>query len=474
MNIKIFLASICCLLSITSLISEIRLPSVFTDGMVLQQSSDVMVWGKATPNNKVQISVSWAKDKYMTFADNDSIWRVKIKTPGASYKTCFLEISCKEKIRINNVLIGEVWFAGGQSNMEMTLNGYPGQPVSGAIKDIADSKNNYIRFYTVSHVSALEKQWDCPGRWETASPSTTGNFSATAYYFARQLQQVLNIPVAILHCSWGGSTIEAWMSPESMSITPELKIPRTVEENNPKHQKPTGLYKGMLSSLVGYGIKGVVWYQGESNRTNYNTYAKQFPAMRESWIKEWGIGVFPFYFAQLAPYAYPDKRYNCAFMREVQGELAREIPNVGMAVLMDIGDSASIHPPYKKEAGERLAYLAMNKTYCFYEFQCQSPEYKSYDIKDGKIYLKFDFAPQWLSSFGKKLSGFEIAGKDKVFYPAQAELTRTSLSVSSDKVSAPVAVRYCFKDYAIGSLFGVNGLPVSSFRTDTWDDVINN
>jgi len=471
MNLKKNFALLVFLCLSYSLMAQVRLPSVFADNMVLQQSTDVAIWGKSAPNKRVQITTSWDKTKYAAISQNDSIWIIKIKTPKASYETYSIKIICGEIKTINNILIGEVWFAGGQSNMEMPVKGYANQPVAGSLTDIANSKNNNIRFYTVTRISSLEKQWDCPGKWEISSPATTGNFSATAYYFARQLESVLNVPIAILHCSWGGSTIEAWMSPESMSITPELKIPKTEEENNPKHQKPTGLYKGMLSSLIGYGMKGVIWYQGESNRAKYDIYSKQFPVLCETWRKEWKIGEFPFYFAQLAPYDYLDKRYNCAFMREVQCELARTTLNAAMAVLMDVGDSLSIHPPHKKEAGERLAYLAMGKSYGFDKFSYQSPEYKSIEIKENKLTVRFNYAPDGVTAFGNELSGFEIAGEDKVYYPAKATLIRIGIELTSPNVPSPVAVRYAFKDYVKGTLFGVNGLPVSSFRSDNWDEI---
>jgi len=454
--------------------ASLVLPSIFKDGMVLQQQSNALFWGKANPNQKVTISTSWSNQKYVVIAKSDSTWSVRVQTPTASFEHHYISVKSDKTIMINDVLIGEVWLAGGQSNMEMPVEGYINQPSYGAVQAVANSKNDYIRFYTMERRSALVRQWDCPGKWESASPSTTGHFSATGYYFARQLFSVIQVPVAIIHCSWGGSTIEAWMSPEAMAITPELKIPTTDQENNPKHHKPTGLYKGQLSAIIGYGMKGVIWYQGESNRTKYNTYRIQFPQLCKTWREEWGIGEFPFYFCQLAPYAYPDNKWNCGFMREVQEQMAREVPHTGMAVLIDVGDSACIHPPFKKEAGERLAYLAMQKTYGYSDFVAEGPYLDSYTIKENKVYLKFRNAPQGVTSFNQPITGFEIAGADSVFYPAKATSTRKEFYVESDSVKQPVAVRFCFKDYCKGSVFGNNGLPLAPFRTDQWNTVINN
>lgn len=455
--------------------AQLQMPSIFTDGMVLQHSADVAVWGKAAPDKKVQVTPSWTKRTYTAVAGADSCWKVRIATPEASFQQHTLTVrSGNEQHTITDVLVGEVWLASGQSNMEMPVLGYKNQPTCDAVDCIANSLNPYLRCYTMKHVSALERQWDCPGEWQSASPSTTGHFSATGYYFARQLFSVLQVPVAIIHCSWGGSTIEAWMSPEAMKVTPELKIPATPQENNPKHHKPTGLYKGMLSAIVGYGMRGAVWYQGCSNRTKYNTYRIQFPELCRSWRSEWQIGQFPVYFCQLAPYAYPDVRWNCGFMREVQQEMAETVPNTAMAVLIDVGDSACIHPPFKKEAGQRLAYLAMAHTYGFDSFQAEGPYIDTWKAKGNRIYLTFKNAPQGLTSFGQPVTGFEIAGEDKVFHPAVVTLTRNECYLQSDAVPSPVAVRYCFKDYAEGSLFATNGLPLAPFRTDDWNDVINN
>lgn len=454
-------------------IAQVNLPAIFQDNMILQQQNLVKFWGTTSPGKAVIIKTSWDNQIYKAISGKDSTWSIKVKTPEASYENYSIVFKGgKEKKILQNILIGEVWLCSGQSNMDMRVKGYVNQPTNGSQEDIVSSSNNFLRCYTLKQVSSIQQKYDCPGSWEIASPNTTGNFSATAYYFGRLLQKTINVPVGLIHCSWGGSTIEAWMSPDAMKPFPELKLPVSDDDNRTRWKTPTVLYNGMLSAIIGYGMRGAIWYQGESNRTAYQRYAAQFSEMHNDWIKKWDIGEFPIYFCQLAPYKYGDEsKYNNAFMREVQQKIAQSQPNTGMAVLMDVGDELCIHPANKKQAGERLAYIALGKNYGFDKFSYQSPEYKSIEIKENKLTVRFNYAPDGVTSFGSPLTGFEIAGADKVFYPADANLIRVGVELTSPNVPVPVAVRYAFKDYIKGTLFGVNGLPVSSFRSDDWDEV---
>ncbi len=461
------------LLYLNSYSAVLELPSIFKNDMVIQQQDDVLFWGKGNPEMPVNIKVSWDKKKYSTIVNSDSTWKIRVRTTLASYNEHTVSISSgKEKKIINNVLIGEVWLCSGQSNMEMRMKGFVNQPVEGSLYDILHSRNNNIRCFTLERQSSIEPKFDCPGSWTIASPNTTAEFTATGYYFGRLLHSTLDIPIGLIHSSWGGSTIEAWMSSNAMKSFPDMPTPKFENENKIRWKTPTVLFNGMLNSVVGYGIKGIIWYQGESNRYNHKIYASQFKEMHEDWMKKWGKGIFPIYFCQLAPYSYGDEeKYNNAFMREVQLKISQNQPHTAMAVLMDVGDSLLIHPTHKKEAGERLAMIALAKDYGFEQLPYKSPEYKSHEIKENKITLRFNYAPDGLSSFGKVLSGFEIAGDDKVFYPADAKLVRVGVEVSSPLVLQPKAVRYAFKDFFSATLFGVNKLPVSSFRTDDWDEI---
>lgn len=449
--------------------------SIFTDHMVLQQQSNVPIWGWAKPTSTVKISTSWDKKTYTASADaTTGKFKVKVATPtaGGPFEITFND---GEILVLKDILIGEVWFCGGQSNMEMPMKGFKSQPIIGSNEAILKSKNPNIRLYTVPRSSITTKQENSkPSDWKLASPETVANFSATGYYFGKLLSEMLNIPIGLINDSYGGSSIQAWMSAEDLSAFPEVKIPKPADTIKEVSRTPTTLYNGMLHPVIGYGIKGVIWYQGESNYDRPEQYAALFPAMVNAWRKAWDMGNFPFYYAQIAPYQYsllPENstgKYNSAYIREVQRNAIKTIPNAGMAVLLDIGEEKSIHPANKKQGGERLAYLALAQTYGIKGFGYASPNYESITIDKDKAVLKFQNVPNGLTSFGKELSLFEIAGADKKFYPAKATITGSSVTVSATEVKEPVAVRYAFKDFVIGDLFGNDGLPVSSFRTDNW------
>uniref|UniRef100_UPI003D7F4F65 sialate O-acetylesterase n=1 Tax=Pedobacter sp. TaxID=1411316 RepID=UPI003D7F4F65 len=309
------------------------------------------------------------------------------------------------------------------------------------------------------------------------APENTANFSATAYYFGQLLSEMLNVPVGLINDSYGGSSIEAWMSPEILKDFPEVKIPEKGTVIKEVSRTPTTLYNGMLHPVIGYGIRGAIWYQGESNYERPDQYETLFPAMVKYWRAQWGMGEFPFYYVQIAPYNYAQLppyhkggKYNSAFIRDAQRKSLATIPHSGMAVLLDAGEEKSIHPANKKIAGTRLAYLALAQTYAIKGFGAISPAFEKLNVEGDKAVLKFINAPNGLTTFGKEASLFEIAGADKQFYPAKAVLSGSSISLTSPQVKVPVAVRYAFKDFVTGDLFGTEGLPVSSFRTDNWDN----
>lgn len=458
---------------------EVSLPPIFANDMVLQQKSNVAIWGKAIPNEKISIHVSWSKLEYSVKASEDSVWMIKIETPEASYIPQNLILKASNTIEIKNVLIGEVWYCGGQSNMEQPVKGYANQPVENSLMDILNSTNNHLRCFTVSRISSVKKLDFARGKWEIANPNTTGNFSATGYYFGRMLQHILNVPVGLLHCSWGGSWIEAWMSPQALSSFTGKKIPESEADNTIENTTPTVLYNGMLSGLIGYGMRGAIWYQGEANRMNYQEYPDLFASMHKDWIEKWNIGDFPIYFCQIAPFNYwggeTAPKYFGALLREAQVKIADRQPLTGMAVLLDAGEKDCIHPAAKNKAGERLALLALGKTYGYNKMQYKSPVFKNMIIKDGKLRLFFEDAPDGLSSFQKELDGFKVSGRDKVFYEARAQIVREKnlnfVELTCPQVNEPIAARYGFTDWFEGCLFGINGLPVSSFRTDNWDEI---
>lgn len=456
------------LLSVVMLtvVAEIKLPSFFSSEMVLQQQTNAKIWGTATPNKKVTVFTGWNLKTYQTTSDQNGKWALTFTTSkaGGPFK---MVISDGKAVTLSNVLLGEVWLCSGQSNMEMPVKGFMGQPNEKSNMDILHSANSQIRLFTVKRGAEVEPQTDVTGRWEEAMPISVRDFSATAYYFGQLLQESLKVPVGLIHSSWGGSSIEAWMSKEMLADFPDAKIPATKEEIKTPNQTPTVLYQAMIHPLEGIAIKGVIWYQGESNRNRYQSYAAMFKNMTDGWRKAWNQEAdLPFYFCQIAPYGYKGET-NAAFVREAQANAAKE-PNTGMAVLMDVGEENCIHPAKKKVAGERLALLALNKTYGNTGIVCESPVFKDIEIKKGEVVVSFDGAPLGLFAENRTSNLFTVAGKDQVFHPAQARINKNQVIVKSDEVTEPVAVRYAFDSFVVGDLFSTEGLPVSSFRSDNW------
>jgi len=470
---KKILFSLFLLFMVLSLKAELKMPAIFGNNMMFQQNTEVKVWGWAGKGQTVTVSPSWSQQKFSAQADNTGKWQVKINTPAAGFQTYNMTISDgKDNLVFDNILVGEVWLCSGQSNMEMPMKGFKNQPILGGNEAILKSKNKNIRLITVKRTSSLNAQTDIIGEWKEATPETVKEFSATAYFYGRLLNEMLDVPVGLILSAWGGSWIESWMSKEMLSGFDEVKLPKTEEDIKEKNRTPTTLYNGMINPIAGYTIRGAIWYQGESNYDRAAQYSALFQRMVSEWRKLWGQGEFPFYYCQIAPYDNPPEKhgdFNAAFLREAQYKSAQLIPNSAMAVLMDIGEEKCIHPKNKKTGGERLAMIALAKTYGMTGFAYESPVFKEMEIEDSKAILSFDNAPMWLSSFGKELKEFEIAGADKIFYPAKADIRRSKIEVYSDKVNAPVAVRYAFKDFVVGDLFSTEGLPLSSFRTDDWE-----
>jgi len=466
-----------CFLSVFTAKAEIKLPALFSDNMTLQQHMDAPIWGWAAKDESLSIITSWDEKVYRVRADKKGKWKTNLQTPDAGGPYTISVSNGNETKTINNVLIGEVWLCSGQSNMEMPLKGFPGQPVTGGNEAILHSKNNNIRFITVSRKTVLEKETDFEGGWNVANPSTTGNLSATAWFYGSLLQEILEVPIGLIDMSYNGSNVEAWMSDEMLKdFDSILPIPRNQEElkGNP-NRKPTTLFNGMLSPVIGYGIKGALWYQGESNYERPFQYKKLLKKMVSSWRELWHQDDFPFYIAQIAPFDYarfhPDDytdKYNSAYLREAQLQASKEIPNSEIAIMMDVGEFDNIHPADKKIGGERIAYLVLAKTYGMEGFEYQSPEFNAMEINDDTMVVSFKNIPNGVTSYNRPVEGFELAGKDKKFYPAKAVLRRKSVVLSSPEVKEPIAVRYLFKDFVVPEIFSVGGFPMSSFRTDDW------
>lgn len=453
--------------------AKVKLPAFFSDGMVMQQQSDANLWGTATPGKPVILTTGWDEKTYRTTADSRGNWKLSVRTPkaGGPYALTFTD---GEPTVLSNVLIGELWICSGQSNMEMPMKGYKNQPIEGANMDILRSSNPSLRLFTVKRHSTFLPQYDVTGTWQEAAPGVVREFSATAYYFGRLLNEILDVPVGLIVTAWGGSAAEAWMTEDMLRAFPEAKIPRSEADITSKNRTPTALYNGMLHPLIGVTMRGVAWYQGEDNTNRAHSYADMFTTLINGWRAAWQQGDFPFYYCQIAPYDYalitePGKEpVQSALIREAQSQVEHRVPNTGMAVLLDAGMEKGIHPGKKKVAGERLGLLALSKTYGIEGIHAESPYYKSMEVQGDTVIVSFERADMWIAGkecFESKL--FSVAGEDKVFYPAKAWIVRSKMYVRSEKVPHPVAVRYAFDNYVDGDVF-CDGLPLSSFRSDNW------
>ncbi|GAB3026649.1 sialate O-acetylesterase [Niabella terrae] len=479
MKVPVYACRLLALLFICPLFSsaEIQLPWFFSDGMVLQQQSEPAIWGWTDQKAAVTVISSWDHKKYTAQPDQKGRWTVRLKTPpaGGPFEITVSDGSTKQ---IRDILIGEVWVCSGQSNMEMPLRGFRNQPVDGSNKLILESANDQIRIYTIPRSTRpLPLDTSKNNYWKKAGPETVENFSAVGYYFGKLLYDQLQVPIGLINCSYGGSPVEAFMDAASLQDY-DFKLPDPTTTSRLSNQVPTVLYNGMVHPLEGYGIRGCIWYQGESNASRPDQYEKLFPDFVHMLRARFGQGDFPFYYVQIAPYDYNgnkkkgDTLLNSAYLRDAQRKALEKIPNSGMVVTMDIGDDQTIHPRDKKTVAYRLALLALQQTYQMKGFQSESPRFERLEIKDQTALLHFSHAPNGLSAYGQELTGFEIAGADKKFYPARARLVAGGVAVSAAEVPSPVAVRYAFKDYIQGHLFNTAGLPASSFRTDDWEPEI--
>ena len=448
-----------------SALAKVRLPQFFSDNMVLQQQTDCNIWGWTEAGKKVIVLTSWDEKSYATTANKDGRFQVKVKTPeaGGPYEITFKD---GETISLKNILIGEVWICSGQSNMEMLMKGYKAQPVEGATEELLSCNDNGKR------LASLEPQQDLAGSWLPANAASVREFSATAYFFGKALRKTLGVPVGLICTAFGGSACEAWMQADWLKAFPKVQQTITEEYVKKLQQRcPTALYNGQLKPLIGYGIRGAIWYQGEDNVPRYDFYAPLMARMIQGWRSEWKQGDFPFYYCQIAPFDYSVTDwalYNSALLREQQQKVETMVENCRMAVLMDTGIKDVIHPRKKRLAGERLAILALSNTYDIKGLP-DFAKYKEVEFKNDTAVVAFDRSKEWVYfENGSTSENFEVASSDKVFHPAtKVWVNRNRVYVICNDVKKPVAVRYAFKDWVVGDLMH-DGLPVSSFRSDNW------
>lgn len=462
-----------CILSVLVLIgtgqvfSQVRLPSVFSDNMVLQQKSAVTFWGWSSPGEKIYITNSWNNQTDSTKATGYAKWKLTVNTPSAGGPYT-VTIKASNTITLKNVLVGEVWVCSGQSNMEWSsLNGLPEID-----QELPNSANPNIRFFHIPKTTAQAPQEDCPATWKECNAETLKSFSAVAYFFGKKLQSELNVPIGLVNTSWGGTPAEVWTPEEVVNGSPELKEASTKLGHYDWWPELAGsTYNAMVAPITQYSIAGAIWYQGESNVGTAGTYDQLMRVMIGSWRKAWNKD-FPFYYVQIAPFKYGNKNAS-ALLREAQTKTL-EYPNTGMVVISDLVENVKdIHPRQKRGVGDRLAGWALAETYGKKVGAYKSPMYKRLEIKKDKAIVYFENAEDGLQikSADKKAKAteFYIAGEDQNFLPADVKIENDHIIVSHKQIKNPVAVRFSFNNTGIGNIFNKAGLPVAPFRTDNWD-----
>lgn len=454
------------LFSSNQLFADVRLPAILGDHMVLQQNTKVKFWGWCNTGEKISVRSAWDTTTYKAEGDGNAKWELTIQTPkaGGPYT---IEVSGDNKIVLQDVLIGEVWDCSGQSNMEWNFFNNKKQP-----EEISEARNESIRFFNVPRATALYPQEDTRGKWVVCNPEDAQKFSLVGYFFGKELNAKLQLPVGLINASWGGTPVETWTpSPLIESDTVLLHAAQKINPSKWWPVKPALAYNGMVYPNTSFPIAGVIWYQGESNVGTSATYSAAFSMMIKSWRKAWQKD-FPFYYVQIAPYSGYGNSNGSSILKEQQTKTLSLVPNAGMVVVTDLVDDVKdIHPRNKKDVGVRLANLALSKTYGLTGLPYQYPVYKSMSVEKSSIRISFDDVTKALMQKGDTLRGFYIAGEDKIFVPATAKIDGNAVTVSHKDIKKPVAVRFGFTSADTPNLFSKEGLPVIPFRTDDWDEV---
>ncbi len=482
--------SVLLLLFSAGLWGQLRLPGTMSDGMVLQRNTEAHIYGFGTPGKPVRVRTSWDKQTYSAVPGQDSLWCVAVRTAdaGGPYSVEVWQGSDRRTIR--DVLLGEVWLCAGQSNMQMPVQGYSSQPVTGAVEALAGAgRYRNVRLLQSPRVLREGPQEDVDACWQHAGPSSVAPFSAVGWFFAANLSEVLGVPVGMIEADWGATRIQPWMRRESAGAI----HPQYVAPNAQNH--PQALFDCMVWPLHNYTLKGFLWYQGEGNKEHPEVYADLMAAMVSEWRAAFGGDEkMPFYYVMLAPFQY-DNGYDNArndhpgdlaapLMWEAQQKALALIPGSDMAVTTDLGAERFIHPCRKRDIADRLLLLALHGTYGedAAGLDWRGPLYRGVTFQDGYAEVEFETVGTLMPSDPREdrplLRGFEIAGEDRVFHKASAWVERDGpyrftnrVIVQSPQVPHPVAVRYAFHNLPDGNLTNTLGLPAFPFRTDRWDDV---
>jgi len=459
---KMRLTTLLCFVCFLSF-GNLRLPAILGSNMVLQQRSEVKLWGWGEPNEKVIVTPSWDNKTYAAVTvTGNADWALTIQTPAAGGPYT-IRIKGNNAIELSGVMIGEVWICGGQSNMEMCGN----WGLADVRAEYATAHLSGLRLFHVAKASAAWPQADCEGKWEVCDSASLPGFSAVAYFFGKKLHDQLKVPIGLIESCWGGSSAEVWTPDSIIKGDRELRAAATkVLPNGQVPHLPGYTYNAMIAPITNYVPAGVIWYQGENNTLTASAYPRLFSAMMTSWRRAWGREL-PFYYVQIAPFRYQLANVG-ALMREAQTRCLEE-GHTGMVVTTDlVSDVGNVHPSDKHDVGLRLADWALAETYHQDGLVYQSPLFKDFTVKDDKVTVYVAHAGSGLLVRNKRVTELYIAGEDKVFYPAEAQVRGDSMIARSGKVQHPVAVRYAFGNAAMGNIFSKEGLPLGPFRTDLW------
>ena len=467
---------------ITTTHADVKLPSIFGNSMVLQCEMSVPVWGWAEPGEKVTVTIGGQSKKVE--ADTTGRWQVKLDALKANSEGRKLTVAGNNTIELKDVLVGEVWICSGQSNMEWSLG-----RVLNAKEEIAAAKHPRIRLFNVpGHTTAPLSQDACPGNWDICQTNSASGFSAVGYFFGRRLEQELKIPIGLVGSNWGGTRIEPWTSPAGFHSVPELKaiadeVDARDENSKVSRRSPSAIYNAMIHPLAPFATRGAIWYQGESNGSEGESYYHKTKALINGWRDLFNPDL-AFYWVQLANFQQPNDHPaggdGWARIREAQRK-ALQIKHTGMAVIIDIGQANDIHPRNKQDVGWRLAQWALHQTYGMKDVVPSGPLYKSHKVEGSSIRITFDHAGSGLmigqkegleptkEAKGGKLGMFAIAGADKKWHWADATIDTNTVVVMAPEVASPVAVRYAYSMNPVGAnLYNKEGIPASPFRTDDW------
>lgn len=486
--------------------ADVRLPAIFSDHMVLQAESPVLVWGWASPAEQVAVSI--AGQSRTNIADASGKWQVMLSPLAKTSSATTMTVQGSNTLTIADVLVGEVWLGSGQSNMEL-----PVKRAQRFAREKAEAGFPEIRMFTVKRHASAEALSDATGSWEVCNSNTVGNFSATMYFFGRELQRELRQPVGLIHSSWGGTPIQTWLpldgfnaaasradfmerkkrevaawpereqqiladqktwEAEAAAGTNKIMRPKPWNPGRPDagQYMPAGLYHGMIHPLANFRIRGLLWYQGEANARDGAAGAAVYTDLQTrliaGWREAWGLPDLPFLFVQLPNYF--DSRYSTnaswAYFREGQARTLT-VPHTGMAVTIDIGETKDIHPKNKQEVGRRLALLALADVYKLNR-PARSPTFREILIKGAEAHLSFSHADGGLFARTEEIKGFVISGAERQWRPATVRIVGECIVVSSPEVSKPIAVRYGWMDDPECTIYNHAGLPLAPFRTDSW------